>query len=515
MLPGSLVLEVLIAGLIGTVWVFFWRIGHREKLSEDPGWGLILSGFSLLLFGALVDISDHFPELGRFYFLGRTPMQSVAEKMVGFFGGFLLLVIGLFRWLPQVAERRRLQEELKLENSDLHEKLRIGSQELQLNRLKSKKEARRIENLVEAVAAGAPVALLATDSSGVIAVATGRALDAFGIPDDAVGSPLVDHVPELGDPLERAMQGTTATSQLTIRGQSFQTLCGPWRDDENVFGAVVVGTDISDLVAVQEELRRAKNLAEEANQAKSNFLAGMSHELRTPLNSVIGFANLLEKNKDGHLTTKDLRFLGRISENGKHLLSLINEILDLSKIEAGRLETVREAVDLGKLVREVAEQMTPQARDGVRLGIKIEPVIDDEIPPTDQIDLESVAGIAHGEGDAPIIETDPGRLRQILVNLTANALKFTHEGKVVIGLHFHRDGSPAAISVTDTGIGIPADQLDKIFDAFEQVDSGTARRYTGTGLGLSITRSLCELLGFELRVESRDGVGSTFTVDLS
>ena len=513
MLIGSLVLEILIAGLIGSAVLLFWLVGRREKLSEDPGWGLILSGFLLLLFGALVDISDHFPELGRFVFLGRTPLQSVAEKMVGFFGGFLLLAVGLFRWLPQVAERRRLQEKLRLENDDLQEKLRIGSQELHLNRMQSEKKvrqhekkARRSENLVEAVASGAPVALLAADSSGKITVATGRAL--------AAGDRLVDHVPLLAEPLSRALQGETVTSQFDLRGQSFQARCIPWQDDETVFGAVVVGTDITDLVAIQGELRHAKNVAEAANQAKSHFLAGMSHELRTPLNSVIGFANLLEKNKDGHLTEKDLRFLGRISENGKHLLSLINEILDLSKIEAGQLQTAHEPVDLAKLIREVAEQMAPQARAGVRFGLKLGPLIDDEAPTTDEIHLDDLAGDPEDD-DVSMLETDAGRLRQILVNLTANALKFTHEGKVVLRLHRRPDGRPAAMSVSDTGIGIPSEHLERIFDAFQQVDTGTARRYTGTGLGLSITRSLCDLLGFELSVESREGEGSTFTVTFS
>ena len=519
---SSLVLEVMIALLTGTAVLFFWRVGRRARLSEDRGWSFIFFGLCLLFFGALVDISDHFPSLERFIFLGRTPMQSVAEKMVGFFGGFLLLVIGLFRWLPHVAERRESQENLLEENDNLQAKLRIGSQELQLSKMQSEKrvrkeeqKARRSENLVEAVAGGAPVALLATSSSGLISVATGRALEALGLPEDVVGRPLVDHLPLLAEPLSRALEGETVTCQFTYRGQAFQARCSPWYEDDQAVGAVVVGTDISDLVETQNELRRAKNVAEAANQAKSDFLAGMSHELRTPLNSVIGFANLLGKNKAGNLTEKDLSFLSRISENGKHLLGLINEILDLSKIEAGQMEVQTESVDLEALIREVAQQMAPQAREGVRLGVKLGIDADSDSPSTDQILLDELGPTGRLEDDGRVLfETDRGKLRQILVNLTGNALKFTHEGKVVICLHCRTDGRPGAISVTDTGIGIPDDQLDTIFGAFQQVDSGTARRYAGTGLGLSITRSLCDLLELDLAVESREGQGSTFTVGL-
>ena len=508
MLPTSLLLEVLVALLTGIVVLLLWRAGRRERLAQDQGWRPVFLGFCLLFFGALVDISDHFPELSYLQVLGQTPLQSLIEKIVGFFGGFLCVAIGLFRWLPYVAERRREEEALRSKNEDLEQKLRQGSKELHLNKLQNeaalrrhRRLAHRTENLVEAVASGAPVALIATDSAGKISVATGRALPALGISADVLGDLLVDLVPLIAEPLSQALDGLTVTTNFRSGELTFQARCTPWLAEGRQVGAVVIATDITDLVRAQDELRLAKENAEAASRAKSDFVASMSHELRTPLNSVIGFANLLQKNKDNRLTAQDLKFLSRISDNGKHLLGLINEILDLSKIEAGRMDIVREPVDLRALIQEVAAQMAPQAHSDVQLGIKLEVGLDDE-PTTDQISLEEI-GTMGSEGDGQevvassldIVETDHARLRQVLVNLTANALKFTHQGKVTIHLHYGETGKPEAISVTDTGIGIPEDHLAGIFDAFQQVEMGTTRQYSGTGLGLAITRSLCEWLG--------------------
>ncbi len=522
MLPGSLFLEILVAVLTGSVMLLLWRAGKRDRLAEDRGWWPVLIGSGLLFFGSLIDISDHFPALNGFVFLGQTPMQSVAEKMVGFFGGFLLLAIGLFRWLPYVAERRRQAETLRFENEDLEERLRKGSRELALNKLQTeaelqihRRQTRQTENLVETVVSNAPIALIATGMQGNISVASGRALETLGIPENALGDPLAHLLPMIAEPLSKALKGQKVTTSFATGSGKvmFQARCTPWRAESRQVGAAVVATDITGLVRTQEELRHAKELAEAANRAKSHFLASMSHELRTPLNSIIGFANLLEKNRSGNLSAQDLKFLGRISDNGKHLLILINEILDLSKIEAGHMEIVREKVDLRVLIQEVAVQMATQARSGVRLGIKLGVGLateadTDEVTTTDDGgDPAAAAGYRSAE-----IESDPARLRQILVNLTANALKFTHEGKVTLILFQHADGSPKSIAVRDTGIGIPADQLDSIFEAFQQVDSGTSRQYMGTGLGLSITRSLCRLLDLDLTVESKIGEGSTFTV---
>jgi NO-binding membrane sensor protein with MHYT domain len=240
---------------------------------------------------------------------------------------------------------------------------------------------------------------------------------------------------------------------------------------------------------VEAELRAAKDAAEETTRAKSEFLSNMSHELRTPLNSVIGFANVILKNKAGNLRPQDIAYLGRIVANGRHLLGLINGILDLSKIEAGKVELQLETVDIGALVRETVLELEGQVH-----GRELQLVAD--VPD----DLDS-------------LETDRAKLKQIVINLVGNALKFTEKGSVSVRvISDERTGRPTRVDVVDTGVGIPADRLDAMFEAFKQADSSTSRVYGGTGLGLTITRSLAQLMGFDVRVESTPGFGSTFSL---
>jgi PAS domain S-box-containing protein len=291
---------------------------------------------------------------------------------------------------------------------------------------------------------------------------------------------------------ERALTGERFSDlRIDIVGgetRMYEIFCQPIPAAAGYDGAVMFGRDVTRRIRAEEALRMAKDEAEAANRAKSQFLANMSHELRTPLNSVIGFANVLLKNRRGNLADQDLGFLDRILVNGRHLLALINEVLDLAKIEAGKMELTLEPVDLGRLARETAEQLEGQAREKrVRL--------DYDIP------------------DEPVtIETDLARLRQVLINLVGNAIKFSEEGRVTLRLELDASGAPIALAVQDTGIGIAGDRLDAIFEAFEQAEGSTSRQFGGTGLGLTLSRSLCLLLGFDLEVESTLGEGSTFSI---
>jgi PAS domain S-box-containing protein len=259
-----------------------------------------------------------------------------------------------------------------------------------------------------------------------------------------------------------------------------------------IVGTFGISRDITDRKRAEEALRKAKEAAEEANRTKSQFLANMSHELRTPLNSVIGFANILLKNKANNLRPEDLTFLERILANGKHLLGLINEILDLSKIEARKVELAVRPVALDELVRETVAQQEGQVR------------------------LKPVKLVAQLPPRIAALQTDPQRLKQVIINLIGNALKFTEQGSVTVSVVTDpASGEPSRIDVTDTGIGIPQDRLGVIFEAFQQADASTSRKYGGTGLGLTISQALCQLMGYRIEVSSQVGVGSTFSILLN
>jgi adenylate cyclase len=250
-------------------------------------------------------------------------------------------------------------------------------------------------------------------------------------------------------------------------------------------------TEEGDTVAVYSdisELKEARDEAMRAAEAKGAFLANMSHELRTPLNAIIGITEMLREDAEDEGRDDLGEPLGRIHRAGGHLLHLINEILDLSKIEAGRLELHLEDVDLAALVAEVAataESLAAANRNRLRVDC---------------------------QGDIGTLPTDATRLRQIVLNLLSNACKFTEGGEV--RLTVRREPAAITLSVADTGIGMTGEQLGRLFQEFSQADSSTTRRYGGTGLGLAISRRLARLMGGDITVESAPGVGSTFTVRL-
>ena len=253
------------------------------------------------------------------------------------------------------------------------------------------------------------------------------------------------------------------------------------------------GLDHAELLGARAvELESSRAAAEEANRAKSTFLANMSHELRTPLNIIIGYSEMLIEDMTALGQAGAVRDLERIRAAGRHQLILVNDILDLSKIEAGRLEVLVESFDVSALVADVMSIAQPLAqKNGNRLEYEADP-------------------------NLGMVRSDVTKVRQILYNLLSNACKFTSNGVVTLTARRRENNGRAELElvVSDTGIGMTPAVVDKLFQPFVQADGSTTRLYGGSGLGLAITRSFCQLLGGTIQLDSTPGIGSTFSVTL-
>jgi adenylate cyclase len=256
-------------------------------------------------------------------------------------------------------------------------------------------------------------------------------------------------------------------------------------------GTVAVYSDITELRQHNIELEQARELSEVANRTKSQFLANMSHELRTPLNAIIGYSEILQEDAADSDQEQFVPDLKKIEGAGRHLLGLINDILDLSKVEAGKMDVFIEEIEISSLLHEVTSIITPLvAKNGNTLELRM----------------------ANGIGN---MRTDRTKVKQCLLNVLSNASKFTQDGKLILAVErLATDRSMIQMTISDTGIGMSPEQLGRLFQAFSQADASTTKKFGGTGLGLAITRHFCRLLGGDITVASRVGKGSTFTIVL-
>ena len=361
--------------------------------------------------------------------------------------------------------------------------------------------------VLRSVVANVPIVLFAVDGRGTLLLLEGRGLTALGLEARSHAGESVYEVfaglPALVDGVRRALAGLSLRGVFEFTDRHFETWTAPFHDEQGrQLGAIGVATDISETVRSEKRLRElneklevARDEAIEASRAKSAFLANMSHELRTPLNAIIGYSEIVLEELRGRAdqVSTDIQ---KIHTAGNHLLGIISDILDLSKIEAGRMELHIETFAVKAMLDDVVA--TAQ-----RLMTRN----------SNAFEIDAAADL--GEMTA-----DLTKVRQILFNLLSNAAKFTAEGRIALAVR----RLPAAAGdrsldwfefvVEDSGIGMSAEQTDRLFQTFYQADSSTTRKYGGTGLGLAISRRFCQMMGGEIAVESVHGVGSTFRVRL-
>ncbi len=518
----DIVLESIRVLVLGVILVCLWLAGRNGSARALDGWRHILAGFAFIFFGALLDITDNFPALNRFLVIGDTPYQAFLEKAAGSLVGLILIATGFWKWLrpiSAIASMKKEKTELLAANEALE--LEIVERRRAEKALRSNKEL--LQNILDAIQDG--ITVLDGDlnilrenqtseqwNSPFPSLAGRKCHEAY----HGRTTPC-DDCPSL-----RALRegtGQMKTAYMTgAEGEErwFDLFAYPISDASgSPAGVVEIARDISDRVLseqalkkAREEAEKARRAAEVANRAKSEFLASMSHELRTPLNAILGYAQILQQ--DQEMGEKQRDGLDTIQQSGEHLLTLLNDILDLSKIEAGRMELEPGEFRLETFLKNIVDIFQ------VKAGQK-------------RIRFSYDAPVSLPEA----VKGDEVRLRQVLFNLLGNAVKFTARGVVTFrigerggasGAHEPPHVQPARarneyapiplfFEIEDTGPGIDEDDLETIFSPFKQVGSRLGKSQ-GSGLGLAISKRLVDMMGGALTVESVLGEGSIFRIDI-
>jgi PAS domain S-box-containing protein len=364
--------------------------------------------------------------------------------------------------------------------------------------------SQHVEGLLAAIVTSSDDAIVSKNLNGTVTSWNPGAEQIFGyLAEEMIGRPITTILPpermdEETEILRRIRAGERVDHFETVRMRKdgsrveVSVTISPIRDSTGrVVGASKVARNISAqkqaqrmMEQAQNELKVANDRLKEIDRLKSDFLASMSHELRTPLNSIIGFTGILRQQIPGPLNEEQAKQLGMIANSSRHLLRLIDDILDLSRIEAGRLQLHPEPIQVREVVEEALKSIEPSAA---------------------KKDLRLINSVTAG----PDVVTDRKLLLQVMLNLLSNAVKFTESGEVAVSAEF--DATSVRVTVADTGIGIKPDDLAHLFEAFRQLEGSARRRYEGTGLGLHLSKRMLEVIGGTIGVESALGSGSRFS----
>lgn len=463
-LMSDVSLELFRALVLLILVVFLWRFGAEKTLIVTDGWRLILTGFSLILFGSLLDITDNFESLNPYVVVGDTKTQAFLEKVVGYLFGYIFLTAGLVRWAPTVEALMKKEVSNRKAAED------------------------RSHLLLNAVGEG----VIGTDVQGIITFSNPAGCKLLGYSEEElISHPMhekIQHNYSDGShyPFEKCPVFATIISGSVNKiedevfwrknGSSFpaEYTSTPVHKDGNVIGAVIIFRDISERRAVEK--------------AKSEFVSTVSHELRTPLTSIKGALGLIKVGAGGNLPEQANLMLDIAVRNTDRLTLLINDLLDFEKIQSGEVELEMEPFDCNLLIQEAVQANKTYAD---QYGVTFK-----------------VTGVDH----PVILNGSNDRLIQVLDNLLSNAAKHSNKNGVVEIILEQRQ-SAIRISVKDIGTGIPVEAQPFIFDKFTQADASDTRAHGGSGLGLSIAKSIVEGHGGEIGFTSEPGKGSTFYIE--
>jgi len=482
----AIVLELIRALILIGIFLFLLKAGRNRFESHRRGWNLIVLGFGLLVFGSILDIIDNFDSLNQFVVIGDTDAESFLEKFVGFLGGFVFIAVGLVRWVPSIHALSDLIQEKTSELTNVNEHLLAEKTQLEF----AEKALRLSESQSKAVVNNIIDGIVTVDESGTIRSANmamgrifGRSPNYFvgknirSLTTGNSGDDFVFYfagVRDREDNLSRSVWYVLPAMSLSEKSLSLEVAFSEVGNiEQNLFVGII--RDISE--------------RKKSDQIKSEFISLVSHELRTPLTSIHGSLGLVCGKAVGSISGRAKDLVDLAQKNTTRLVNLINDILDMEKLESGGLEFEFSNVDIAELARRAIE-----LNDGYGLEYGVHFSMRDS-------------------ADDVVVLGDSDRLMQVLTNLMSNAAKFSPTGKGV-EISVSKFDRSVRLSVKDEGIGIPDEYREQIFGKFTQVNSEDTRDIGGTGLGLSISKAIVSAHQGEIWFESEMGHGTTFHVDL-